>query len=97
VLRGDVVRDVRVTLQSGQRAGDHDRTAAPLDQARDRAATGVPYPGQVDVDHVSPLVVTDAERALRVTGDPGVGKDDVDASELGGTGLDRGGESGAVP
>ena len=89
MLRSRVVSGVLVRAQAGGGAGEDQAAAFPaLDHRGQRGAHRVEHAGQVDVDHLVPLLRRhlpgDGPRA-----DPGVRADDVDPAELGQAGLDR--------
>ena len=81
-LRGAVVHVVRAGLESVDRRGHHDRAAALLHHVRQHRLRGLPDAGEVDGDHVVPLLVGELVGG-RQREDAGVGDEDVDLAELG--------------
>ena len=75
--------------------GDHDRPAAGGLEVLDGRPGGVEHPGEVDADHVGPGLVAHLLGA-GIAGDPGVGADDVEATELGDALVDGGAQRGTV-
>src|SRR5690606_23280853 len=85
VLRRDVVREVGKPVEAGRRGGDDDTAAAATgDHVGDDRFAALPHPGQVDIDHVPPLLVGQLPGATAPgeTEDARIGQEDVDAAEL---------------
>jgi hypothetical protein len=77
-----VMRHVRRSLHACRRASDHHRAALPFEQVRQARADRVPRPGQVDADHVLPVLRGDLQHGLELD-DSRVRDDHVKPPELG--------------
>src|SRR5690349_10239048 len=83
VLGCDVVTGVRVRLQSAYRAGEHDRAALTAgDQMWHSGLHGFPDSGEVDTDHVVPVMLGGLVQRLAAVANAGVGDDDVQPAQL---------------